>query len=154
MELQDIIDEAATRRAEIHKDSPTSRPLTAGHEKVGLEGEFAFAEWAGLWPDLSDKPKGDGGVDFWLPCVLSVDVKTSRSGRWLMHPVGKKMADVFVLAIIDPITEKASLVGWEWGSKLAASEQSVSPHGVTNYQIARGDLRPMESLRRMTVRRL
>jgi len=148
-----IVEEAADRRAELHRGKPGSRPMFEGHEKVGLKGEWAFGEWSGLLPDLTDKPKGDGGVDFWLPCTLSVDVKTSRTGRSLLHQQGKKMADIFVLAIAPEGSSEVELVGWEWGTKLAATEPVLFPSGLYNHEIQQCDLRPMETLRRMIPRR-
>jgi hypothetical protein len=154
MELREmIVEEAAGRRANLHRGKPGSRPFFEGHEKVGLKGEWAFGEWSGLMPDLTDKPKGDGGVDFWLPCTLSVDIKTSRSGRALLHERGKKMADIFVLAVAPEGSTEVELVGWEWGTVLASKPAVQYPSGLFNHEIPRGELRPMDSLRRMIPRR-
>lgn len=141
-----IIESIAAARADLHSGHSSSRPLSPGYENVGLAGEFAFGTFCGLMPDLAERPDGDGGVDFRVPLMFSVDVKTARKAGNLIHEQGKPFADVFVLAEYFDATGTASLVGWEFGTKLAAAPVRDFGYGILNHWIPRDELRPMADL--------
>lgn len=144
--------EVATERHELHRDHPTSRPLSKDYEYVGLAGESAFAQATGLPPDLTLRAGGDKGQDFLLPLGFSVDVKTARKAGHLILEVGKPVADIYVLAEYSDETGKATLVGWTWGRLLAKAPSRDFGYGVINHYIPRAELRPMsELLKRMAV---
>ena len=146
MDYMDAIQAVARRRHELHADHARSRPLSDNYENVGIAGEFAFGQFCGLMPDLAEKPEGDGGIDFVLPLLFSVDVKTARKAHNLIHEQGKPFADVFVLAEYFDATRTANLVGWEYGRKLAAAPVRDFGYGVLNHYIPREQLREMAEL--------
>ena len=76
-EIDKHIDKIADKRHNLHVSHSSSRPLSEGYEKIGLCGEFAFGVFCGLMPDISEKPKGDKGIDFCLNLKFSIDVKTA-----------------------------------------------------------------------------
>ena len=145
-EVTATIKTIANGRHELHQDHDSSRPLSEGYENVGMFGEFAFGEMCGMMPDISDKPKGDGGVDFEVPLRFTVDVKTARKAYNLIHEKGKPFADIYVLAKFDDETQRATLLGWEWGSKLKKAPTKDFGHGIVNHYIPKDDLRPMADL--------
>lgn len=146
MGLDETIYAIAARREEIHADHATSRPLSDGYERVGLAGEFAFGEFCGIFPDLAERPGGDSGVDFMLPLIFTVDVKTARKAYYLLHEQEKGFADIYVLAEYDDETGRAVLVGWAWGAQLERAPIKDFGYGVMNHYIPRGELRPMSEL--------
>jgi hypothetical protein len=146
MDYKDAIHSLATRRAAIHDGHNSSRPLSEGYEDVGMAGEFAFGHFCGLMPDIGERPDGDGGVDFVVPLLFTVDVKTARKAFNLIHEHGKPFADLFVLAEYFDGTRSASLVGWEYGKRLAAAPVRDFGYGVLNHYIPREELRPMDEL--------
>jgi hypothetical protein len=114
-----------------------------------MHGEFSFGMLCGLMPDVSDKPAGDGGIDFTVPLLFTVDVKTARKAFNLIHEQGKPFADIFVLAEFDDSNQtfcKASAVGWEWGAVLAKAPVKDFGYGVENHYIPRERLRSMDTL--------
>lgn len=143
-------------REALHEDSPTSRPLSEGYENVGMAGEFAFGEFSGLYPDVELKKSGDSGVDFTIPLMFTVDVKTARRAYNLIHEAGKSFADIYVLAEFDDKSGSASLLGWEWGHVLAQAPTKDFGYGVINHYIPREKLRPMSQLeaRLASIRRM
>ena len=140
------IKSVARRRHEIHKNHASSRPLSKDYELVGLAGEVAFGKLIGLEPDLAERPEGDEGVDFVLKNGKTVDVKTARKAYNLIHEIGKPFADIYVLAQYDDPTESATLIGWEYGSKLAKAPTKDFGYGITNYYIGRKKLKDMTLL--------
>jgi hypothetical protein len=138
--------EVAKRRHELHKHHATSRPLSEDYELVGLAGEVEFGRLTCLEPDFSDRPEGDNGCDFTLPDGREVDVKTARKAYNLIHEVGKRFVDIYVLARYDDATETASLIGWETGRSLSESPSRDFGHGVINHYIDAIDLKRMADL--------
>lgn len=137
----------AERRASLHASHASSRPLSDGYEEIGLRGEVAFGQFSGICPDFSDRPGGDRGIDFVVPLLYTVDVKSARKAHYLLHEAGREMpADIYVLAEV--IDGKASLVGWEWKSRLERAPARDFGHGIINHHIARDHLRPMDELGR------
>jgi len=141
-----VIEQIALRRERLHEGHASSRPLSPEYENVGLAGEFAFGHFCGLMPDIGERPDGDGGVDFVVPLLFTVDVKTARKAFNLIHEQGKPFADLFVLAEYFDGTRSASLVGWEYGKRLAAAPVRDFGYGVLNHYIPREELRPMDEL--------
>ena len=146
------LDAFAKERHDLHVDHATSRPLSDGYEKVGLAGELAFSQFTGMAPDLSVKPEGDGGVDTTIFLAFTVDVKTARKAYNLIHEIDKPFADIFVLAEYDDDSEKAMLVGWEYGSILRKAPSKDFGYGIENHFIHRSRLRPMNLLRKRLLR--
>ena len=133
-------------RNELHKNHESQRVLSEKHNEVGMAGEFSFGEFCGLWPDTESKPGGDGGIDFTVPLKFTVDVKTARKPGNLIHEQGKPVADIYVLAGYDDQSEKATLLGWQWGATLAAAPVRDFGYGVINHYIPQSQLRPMSEL--------
>lgn len=135
----------AAKRAALHASHASSRPLSDGYEEIGLRGEVAFGQFCGQCPDFTKRPGGDGGVDFVVPLLYTVDVKSARKANYLIHEAGKEMpADIYVLSEV--IDGQASLVGWEWKSRLERAPARDFGHGIVNHHIAREQLRPMREL--------
>lgn len=141
-----LIESIALDREQLHATTPSSRPLSDGYESVGLHGEFAFGTFSGQMPDITERPKGDAGVDFVVPILFTVDVKTARKAFNLIHETGKPFADIYVLAEYDDHTSSAKLIGWEFGSRLASSPTRDFGYGILNHYIPRDSLRSMASL--------
>ncbi len=146
--MKDHIKKAAAARKALHDGQPSQRVLSVYHDQVGLAGEFVFGRFCGLFPDTSLRAEGDRGVDFRLPLLFTVDVKTARRPYALLHEKGKPIADIYVLAAYHETEEEASLVGWDWGSAVKRAEVRTSPHGITNYYIPADRLRPMAELQK------
>jgi hypothetical protein len=123
--------------------------LGKDYEDVGLMGEWAFACFCGVMMKL--EPGGDGGVDFELPVVFTVDVKTSRRGDNLLVEAGKVKADIYVLAHYTETDGEgtAALVGWTSQAMVKSYEPYDTGRGVVNHCIPAEKLRPMSELERM-----
>jgi len=152
--------EVAKRRNAVFVHLARNRPLSSDYEEVGVMGEWAFAEFCGLMPNT--KGGKDGGKDFEVPVVFTVDVKTSKRGDVLLVEVGKVKADIYVLATVVPdplvmddnkmaavLRQKAVLVGWAWSTQVKVKEPKVSKFGIINHEVPRDELRPMGELERM-----
>jgi hypothetical protein len=149
MTLNDLIEQEAQARTNLHNGQNSQRKLADHYDHVGLSGEFEFGKFCGLMPDLSSKPKGDKGIDFVVPLQFAVDVKTSRRGDMLLHEAGKETnADIFVLAHYDEVSKRCRLVGWEWAKALLAVEPKDTGRGVVNHYIPAARLRSMDELGR------
>jgi hypothetical protein len=138
----------AQTRTDGHNDHASQRILGQDHDQVGMSGEFAFGEFSGLWPDTRLLSGGDDGVDFRISLAFTVDVKTARKPKYLIHEQGKLFADIFVLAQYDNDTKRSELIGWEWGAKLRSSPVMDFGYGVLSHYIAAEKLRPMSELSR------
>ena len=136
----------AKRRHDIHKNHASSRPLSKDYELVGLSGEIAFGKFSGLTPDLSERPEGDKGVDFTTPNGMTIDVKTARKAFNLIHEEGKVFVDIYVLAQYADKTEKADLLGWEYGHALKDAPKRDFGYGIINHYIHKDKLRPMQDI--------
>jgi hypothetical protein len=141
-----ILAKHAEARAALHAGHASSRPLSDDYERVGLAGEFAFGRFCGQMPDLFERPAGDKGVDFVLPLLYAVDVKTARKANNLIHEASKPLAsDIYVLAEYGE-DDEATLVGWAWRRQLAEAPVKDFGHGIKNRYIPRASLRAMEEL--------
>lgn len=148
--IQDTIDSVAQERHQRYADHPKNAPLVDNYLEMAMAGEFEFGKFCGQMPDLEKRTKGDGGVDFVLPIVFTVDVKTINKGHQnLLHKADKPMADIFVLAEYDRETKETVLIGWTSAAKLRESKPQKFGHDYENYHILRKNLRPMSELRRM-----
>lgn len=116
------------------------------HEDIGVYGELEFGRFCGQMPNLEKLPEGDGGVDFYLPTLTSVDVKTAKGHPpFLIHRVNKACAKIFVLADHDEKTKETVLVGWATANALKKNEPRNFGLGMS-YNIEREKLRPMSEL--------
>ena len=145
-DLEDIARTAAATRTEIHAGHASCRPMSENHDAVGMAGELAFGKAVGLMPDFEPRIGGDNGIDFILPLVLTVDVKTFRRPGNLIHEVGKPFADLFVLAGYRDEDGSAELIGWATGSDLRKAPTRDFGHEVISHYIPAKDLRPMSQL--------
>lgn len=151
--------EVVEARNAVFRGKARNRPLTEGYEEIGMLGEWEFGRWSGIFPRT--KPGGDGGYDFQVPVVFTVDVKSSKRGDVLFVEAGKVKADIYVLAHVaygeevevdsrtvwaDPRTK---LVGWCFASQVKAMPAKDSGRGIINHTLSASELRPMEELRRM-----
>jgi hypothetical protein len=141
--LVDYARAIAAERNDLHSSHKSSRPLSENYEVVGLSGEFEFGRLVGLMPDLSQRPEGDKGVDFIVSMPLSVDVKTARKALNLIHERGKPFADIYVLAEFDEQRQRATIVGWAYGTTLKSAPSKDFGYGVINHYIPRESLRPI-----------
>lgn len=149
------------RRNAIFVNRARNRPLSKGYEELGVVGEWAFAEMCGLMPRTQPGKGGDGGYDFQLPVVFTVDVKTARKADKLLVEEGKIKADIYVLARyvesetveLDAravyVSGEAELVGWCWATQVKAVEPRDTGRGIVNHCVPRESLRPMAELKRM-----
>jgi hypothetical protein len=152
----DPIRREARRRHELHISHPTHRPLSMDYELVGLRGEEAFCFEFGGSVDMESRPNGDGGRDHWLFLPdrsgerrwFKVDLKTFRKPYHLLVEEGRCVAiTIYMLAGYRDDTDRADLLGWEWGKKLLKVKPKTFEHGVWNHYIHRGRLRAIEELK-------
>lgn len=142
--------EVAKRRNAKFAHLARNRPLSSNYEDVGVMGEWAFAEFCGLMPNT--RGGADGGKDFEVPVVFTVDVKTSRKGDYLLVEAGKVKADIYVL--VHYMGEAAGdsgsrLVGWAFATQIKALEPRDTGRGVHNHALPSEQLRPMAELEKM-----
>lgn len=123
--------------------------MSKNYEEVGLLGEWEFAKFCGLMPRT--EPGGDGGYDFELPVVFTVDVKTARRSDRLLVEAGKVKADIYVLAwyMDDEDGGECALIGWTSAAVVKAQEPRDSGRGIINHVVEADKLRPMAELERM-----
>lgn len=140
-----IFAELAEQRTASHDDrAATNNAIVADCDDIGIRGELAFGEFCGLCPDLS-VGKSDGGVDFVVPLLYTVDVKAAKGRRNLIYRTDKPLvADIYVLADVEG--GKATLAGWAWKSQLERAEVRDLGHGKDSRFLPREQLRPMSDL--------
>lgn len=130
-----------------------NRPLGKDYEDIGLIGEWEFGKQVGIMPKLEpSKRGGDGGWDFQLPLMFTVDVKTSRKGDLLLVEAGKIKADIYVLVKYEEEEgcPKATVMGWTWAATVRSVPPADTGRGVVNHAIASTSLRPLSELLAMT----
>lgn len=147
--IRQRLKEVAQRRNAVFVNLARNRPLSTDYEEVGVVGEWAFAEFCGLMPNT--KGGRDGGKDFEVPVVFTVDVKTSKKADVLLVEAGKVKADIYVLAHYTAADEEepAHLVGWAFATQVKAVAPVDTGRGVVNHAIPAVQLRPMAELERM-----
>jgi len=153
--MTDDIRREADARHLRHVEHPTHRPLSDDYEFVGLCGEDALAAFVGGVVDLTPRSNGDDGKDVTgyfrdgagATIAVPIDVKTFRKPFNLIVEQGKvRRAAIYVLASFDDQSQIAKLLGWEWGSVLAAQPMKDFGKGVVNHFIPKERLRPMSDL--------
>lgn len=150
--MREIISSVAASRETMHKFDASGRQLTRHTHQTGLRGEFAFGELVGLYPDTSLRRRGDNGVDFVVPLLMNVDVKTrkARPGglaeTFLLVEESKADADIYVLAILSQDESSCECVGWIMQREAVSYPVGDLGTGVRNHQIPALDLLPMSSL--------
>ena len=139
-----LIREIGERRDALHAthDGAVIKGMT--NNVMGLIGERAFAERYGLDLDLSVTIRGDRGIDFRCPRA-TVDVKTSRRGDYLLVPVGRVHADVYVLAHLIG-TDEARLLGWMDAATIKTLPTRDFGYGVRNHFVHARSLRSLVTL--------
>lgn len=143
--LDSTLREVAAEREEIHSDHASSRPLSEDYERVGILGEAEFALRYGYRFDRERRPAGDKGIDFIVPVMHSLDVKTARKPFNLIVEVGKVFADLYVLAGIDE-ADKVEFLGWEKRETVIRAPSRDFGYGVINHFIPAINLRKMVEL--------
>lgn len=137
----------AAARSALHRGHSTQRILAKDYELVGLAGEQAFCDWANIEPDLSLKPKGNGGYQHRVN-GRKVAIKTYRKPNNLLVEEGKVRADIYVLALYRDATQDATLLGWATKDEVLAREPyDVGGMGVVSHAIHHTALHEMDDLR-------
>lgn len=148
--MGDQIKIEADRRHASHVDHPTHRPLSDGYELIGLRGEEAVAAAFGGSVDLRPRPAGDGGVDMLLTTragTFAVDAKAARKAFNLIVEVGKvRIFTIYILGQYSDLSDRVTLLGWEWGSSLLKAPKRDFGYGVINHYIHRSRLRRLSDL--------
>jgi len=123
------------------------KPKQNNHcNKIGLAGEFAFGEFCGLYPNL-DKSKADNGIDFNLPLVFTIDVKTSvKWPPYLLVKTNVCVPDIVVLVHYN--NGQPELIGWEFGTAIITKPVKDFGCGTPSYYISSSELRSMEELKK------
>lgn len=135
-------------RHELHRGQRTSRPLSKDHEAVGLAGEDAFAEFAGIASDRSLRPHGSNSINFTIN-GKTVNVYTARIPNNLLVERGKVKADYYVLAAYREARQDAFLIGWATKEELLSREPAdVGGKGVISHAIPAHMLHHMDSFMR------
>ena len=141
----------ATRRDELHRNSPTNRPLSDESSNfVGLCGENVFAVRYRLSLDLVERKGGDGGKDFVLHTTMGdfiTDIKTAKIPGHLLVEASKTVAGhLYVLSGFRSPLDVPPL-GWEMGGALMRTEaKDYGGKGVISHGIKRGLLFPIRWL--------
>ena len=144
--MSDVFADIANQRTASHDyRAATNNAIVADCDDIGIRGELAFGEFSGLCPDLSVGMKSDGGVDFVVPLLYTVDVKAAKGRRNLIYRTDRPLvADIYVLADVED--GKATLAGWAWKSQLERAEVRDLGHGKDSRFLPREQLRPMSDL--------
>ena len=135
----------ANERHELHRGQDSSRPLAKDYELVGLSGEIELGKAIGQSPDYELKPGGDMGIDFMVPLMYSVDVKTANIAGNLLVEIGHVHADIYVLAAYMG-DGRAELLGWAWAGQVLAAPTGEFGYDIINHFIAKDCLNPMAGL--------
>lgn len=135
----------AEARHNLHEGKASHRPLSEGYELVGLAGEKAFCEWAGIELDLTLRPKGKR-INYRVK-GKKIDVLTARKPNHLLVEKGKVRADIYVLCAYRDHDGTARLLGWADKEMVQkASAWDVGGMGVVSHAIWHTELRPMRDL--------
>lgn len=141
------------RRQAIHQGQPhqTERFFKDSAEEniISLYGEKEFAEQFECEVDLELRPGGDGGWDFYIKAVGTINLITARKPFNLLVKeidVPKKI-NIYVLARFNE-DKTVELLGWEYGSRMAQRpKRDVGGKGIISHYKPREDLMPLTSLR-------
>jgi len=136
--------EVSQRRHALHVNHASSRPLSKDYEFIGLVGEAAFGMQFNLQVDLTDRPGGDNGTDFYTS-MGNLDVKTALKPINLFREEGKAHAEKLILAGWDQTKRRVDFYGWEYEATIV--EQCPVPkdfgYGIMNHHKHRSKLRSM-----------
>lgn len=126
-------------RAFNHSRAPTSADIS--RNELGQMAEFEFAKLSGIMPDIADRPNGDGGVDFFVPVRMSVDVKTTSTPNpsYLLVESAKVNADIYVLFA------RTRPIGWATAETVKSFPVSVLKRGPSHF-VPVERLRPLSEL--------
>jgi len=112
-----LADEVARIRFDSNRAAGATNRRGSGYDSeiLGVQGEIAFARWAGVEPNLIDL-QWAGSVD----CVMDgiarrLDVKASRG--WVLKVEPQKVGapvDAYVLVHRSKPPYTFTIVGWEW----------------------------------------
>jgi hypothetical protein len=118
-------------------------------DRIGVKGEIAFGEKYNLmryWLGREDKPYGDGGIDFDVPGLGTLGIKTAQKPYYLLEKSGKATAHYYILGqyIDDP---QVVFIGWAFGPDLAkAPIKDIGGKGILSHYIHQSKLRPMHEI--------
>lgn len=141
----------ADARKELHRPLGNRGSMTEGGDYVGMRGEFAFGELVGLHPDTSARLGGDSGIDFMVPMLASVDVKTRKDNgngkkRHLLVEAGKVLADIYVQAVLSEDETVCRCVGWVRAKDVKLYTPRDFGRGVLLHPVPEEDLLAMDLL--------
>lgn len=140
----ELVAHAEARHA-LHEGKRSHRPLSEGYELVGLAGEKAFCDWAGIKVDLTLRPRGKR-INYRIN-RKKIDVLTARKPNHLLVEQGKVRADIYVLAAYRDHDGTARLLGWADKAMVReAAAWDVGGMGVISHAIWHTNLRPMAEL--------
>lgn len=158
----DPVAEEAARRAAWHRarphGTPSLRPNGEDGNHMGLRVEEELAErFRGFAKevDLEHRPCGDGGKDNELilrvtvnvEIIYPVDCKGAIHPKDLIVEEGKcRPNTIYVLGQYHPKTDKATLIGWQWGSVLLKVTPRSYGHGKMNHWWPSATLRKFHEL--------
>lgn len=142
--IEQVREFAATLKR-IHKDSPTSRPLSHGYEFVGAFGQWKFARVTGLPLNMEIDARGDGGKDF-PSSYGDIDVKTARKPTLLRVANKRNPAPLLVLGHWKEGMPEPVLMGWEWDVNVVKVPPRDTGRGIVNHALEAHQLRPMDIL--------
>lgn len=129
------------QREKLHHDDASSRPLSKDYEYIGLLGEVRFSELYNLSIDLTSKPKGDNGIDFYTP-IGTIDVKTAQKPYHLLVEKGKVFADIYVLAQFS-MPDIINFIGWHYGEYISQQPTKYFGYNILNHYIHQSALYSM-----------
>ena len=137
---------AAMRAARSNHISSTNI-MSEDHYMVGAAGEAEFSVRYGFPWDRRHKPEGDDGIDFMVPILTSLDVKTARIPKELWVNVKTAYrSGIYVLAGYSDETETAELLGWAWREEVLVAPSQTTSGGPVVHYIPRAELRKMAEL--------
>lgn len=143
----------AEERERLHDGDPGGRQLTKNTHLSGLLGEIAFGKMIGMMPDFSKKRSGDGGIDFTVPLVFTMDVKSRKriknGGEFYMLVEEAKVddSDIYICAVLHDDMRGADPIGWQWAKAVKKFPVGVLRDGIRNHQVpVNGGLRPIREL--------
>lgn len=130
----------------------STRRWTTDHDRRGLIGEKALAEYFGAEQDLRNKPGGDGGVDLMIWFAdrwWAVDAKCSKYGDYLRVDV-RKIKPLTIYVLVHDQGGVGKCVGWAVGDTLKEiPPQNWCNNGVWVHALHKDDprMRPMHELK-------
>lgn len=154
----DVLAARASRTTALHRGQASHRPLSADYEEIGLAGQYQLCldlEGWGLAMDLSDHPARPHvalvamGSGCGARRPIEICVKTSEKPGHLVVDAKaaptKGFPEIVVQYGFNPVTRRASFVGWTYTTNLLACP--VRPFaGVPCFAMPAVDTRPLSAL--------